>query len=244
MVLINIGVFTVWWWIERRKFCLGPLFWSGPGGWGWLFKEICSVDAPAELQNFDFRFTYFCCHLPPSNIPISYKKHPIWVKLGALSVNLLKIHPICVNWVPSVMKTLRLLQGRIHVWSESAPATPFWQINHANSAYFRLFWGYFGVISATRPPLLDLGLPFLHILDPPLCYTEICEKAPQKTGTYCIPCHCNTPTPVQVVEAHFCPLFDVAYVFGGLALFLSLFSCPLSVFVPSCNVVFCQCFTD
>ena len=58
-------------------------------------------------------------------------------------------------------------QGRIHVWAESAPAPPFWQINHANSAYFRLFLGYFGVISATRPPLLDLGLPFLHILDPP-----------------------------------------------------------------------------
>ena len=45
---------------------------------------------------------------------------------------------------------------------------PFWQTNHANSAYFRLFLGYFRVISATRPPLLDLGLPFLHILDPPL----------------------------------------------------------------------------
>ena len=46
---------------------------------------------------------------------------------------------------------------------------PFWQINHANSAYFRLFLGYFGVISATQPPpLLDLGPPFLHILDPPL----------------------------------------------------------------------------
>ena len=46
---------------------------------------------------------------------------------------------------------------------------PFWQINHANSAYFRLFWGYFGVISATRPPPpLDLGPLFLHILDPAL----------------------------------------------------------------------------
>ena len=29
---------------------------------------------------------------------------------------------------------------------------PFWQINHANSAYFRLFLGYFRVILATRPP--------------------------------------------------------------------------------------------
>ena len=45
---------------------------------------------------------------------------------------------------------------------------PFWQINHANSAYFRLFLGYFGVISVTRPPLLDLGPLFLHILDPAL----------------------------------------------------------------------------
>ena len=45
-------------------------------------------------------------------------------------------------------------QGRIHVCSESAPAPapPFWQVNHANSAYFRLFLGYFGVISATWPP--------------------------------------------------------------------------------------------
>ena len=51
-----------------------------------------------------------------------------------------------------------LAQGRIHVWSESAPA-PFWQINHANSAYFRSFLGYFRVISTTQPPLLDLGTP-------------------------------------------------------------------------------------
>ena len=29
---------------------------------------------------------------------------------------------------------------------------PFWQINHAISAYFRLFLGYFWVISAIRPP--------------------------------------------------------------------------------------------
>ena len=50
---------------------------------------------------------------------------------------------------------------------------PFWQINHANSAYFRLFWGYFRIISATRPPILDLGLPFLHILDPPLVLFHI-----------------------------------------------------------------------
>ena len=53
------------------------------------------------------------------------------------------------------------LQGRIHVWSKLAPPPPpLWQINHANSAYFRLFLGYFGVISAIRPSLLDLGPSF------------------------------------------------------------------------------------
>ena len=55
---------------------------------------------------------------------------------------------------------------------------PFWQINHANSAYFRLILGYFGVISAARPPLLDLGPPFLHILDPALilcAFEMVCE---------------------------------------------------------------------
>ena len=36
---------------------------------------------------------------------------------------------------------------------------PFWKINHANSAYFRLFLGYFGVISAIRPPFWILAPP-------------------------------------------------------------------------------------
>ena len=70
-------------------------------------------------------------------------------------------------------------QGRIHVWSESAPPPPLWQINHANSAYFRLFLGYFQVISATWPPFwISPHPPFLHILDPPLHafrYFEVCK---------------------------------------------------------------------
>ena len=52
---------------------------------------------------------------------------------------------------------------------------PFWQINHANSAYFRLFLGYFRVISVTRPPFW-ISAPFLHILDPPLH-----ARAPSRT---------------------------------------------------------------
>ena len=41
-------------------------------------------------------------------------------------------------------------------------APPPWQINHANSAYFRLFLSYFRVISVTQPPLLDLGPLFTY----------------------------------------------------------------------------------
>ena len=48
------------------------------------------------------------------------------------------------------------------------PPPPLWQINHAKSAYFRLFLGYFQIISATCPLPFGSRPPFLHILDPPL----------------------------------------------------------------------------
>ena len=74
---------------------------------------------------------------------------------------------------------------QIHCFHHDAGADPrivrigtapplFWQINHANSAYFRLFWGYFRVISATRPPFGSRPPPFLHILDPPLMMHTNC----------------------------------------------------------------------
>ena len=40
---------------------------------------------------------------------------------------------------------------------------PFWQVNHANSAYFRLFLGYFWFISNTRPPFWILPPPLFYI---------------------------------------------------------------------------------
>ena len=62
---------------------------------------------PARHQNFDFRYTCVCPHLPPIIIPISYKKHLILLKLGAFYDYLFKIHPIYVNWAPSsAVKTL------------------------------------------------------------------------------------------------------------------------------------------
>ena len=66
---------------------------------------------------------------------------------------------VVISDIIVVTSQLHHLQGRIHVWSESAPPPPFWQINHANSAYFRLFLGYFGVISATRPPPFWISAP-------------------------------------------------------------------------------------
>ena len=55
------------------------------------------------------------------------------------------------------------MQGRIHVWHRP----PFWQINHANSAYFRLFLGYI----SHPPPLLDLGPPVISWIHP--CYVLV-----------------------------------------------------------------------
>ena len=67
--------------------------------------------------------------LPPINIPILYKKHLIWLKLGAFYNHLLKIHPIYVSWT---------LELDAFIWDENLPDR----------------------------------------------YTKICEKAPQKAGTY------------------------------------------------------------
>ena len=51
--------------------------------------------------------------------------------------------------------------GRIKVWADSAPGPPFWQLNHANSAYF-------GAISANFPSISTVGPLFLQIPGPAL----------------------------------------------------------------------------
>ena len=76
--------------------------------------------------------------------PRSFYKLPLFVLFRHFSV----------IWV--------LHQERIHVWSESAPPPPFWQINHANAAYFRLFWGYI----SHPPPLLDLPSFYISWIRP------------------------------------------------------------------------------
>ena len=72
-----------------------------------------------------------------------------WITLGII---------VEMKWMVSLCM---LIQGRIHVWSESAPAPPFWQINHANSAYLFLgyFWAILGLYQPPGPPFLDLGPP-------------------------------------------------------------------------------------
>ena len=58
---------------------------------------------------------------------------------------------------------------------------PFWQINHANSAYFRLFLGYFWVISATRAPPFWISAPLFtypgSAPDKPLCKDKLRTSA-------------------------------------------------------------------
>ena len=52
---------------------------------------------------------------------------------------------------------------------------PFWQINHVNSAYFRLFLGYFRVISAIRPPFW-ISAPSFYISWIHPCILKILKK--------------------------------------------------------------------
>ena len=88
-------------------------------------------------------------------------------------------HPVfkAYTWYLNLIKLHESGADPRMVQISTAPP-PFWQINHANSTYFRLFLGYFWVISATRPPLLDLAPPFLHILDPPLWMDVMSQHIP------------------------------------------------------------------
>ena len=100
----------------------------GAQTWG-VLQNILYVDVAAGLQNFDFHCTYFCCHLPPISIPISYKKHPILLKLDAFYSNLLKIHPIYVNSAPSSVMKIPDLLTEIH---EKCPKGRHIYIYHVN----------------------------------------------------------------------------------------------------------------
>ena len=50
-------------------------------------------------------------------------------------------------------------QGGGSTYGPNRHQPPFWQINHATSAYLRLFLGYFQVISANQPPFWILAPP-------------------------------------------------------------------------------------
>ena len=70
---------------------------------------------------------------------------------------------------------------------------PLWQINHANSAYFRLFWGFFRVISATPPPFW-ISAPFFTYPG----------SAPE-TFTYFLP-HFSSETELRLIFLQYCDL--------------------------------------
>ena len=101
-------------------------------------------------------------------------------KIRSYTFNQPKFHP---NQSPyqSVQELdqsrMHLRQGRIHVWSESAPAPPFWHRIMQIQPILGHFWAILELYQPPGPPpLLDLGLPFLHILDPPLTWGIHCAS--------------------------------------------------------------------
>ena len=77
---------------------------GSPGG---LLSPNLYMDVPAGPQKLAWlSLKQFFAQLSPISIPFSIENYPILPKLGAFYHQLLKIHPIYVNWVPSsVMKT-------------------------------------------------------------------------------------------------------------------------------------------
>ena len=71
------------------------------------------------------------------------------VPLNLLSSNSCKLSDC--HTLLKCIKTITFRGGSTYGPNRHRP--PFWQKNHANSAYFRLFLGYFRVISAIRPPV-------------------------------------------------------------------------------------------
>ena len=77
-----------------------------------------------------------------------------------ICISMIYVRPTCTTWNKVEVKRIiccnsSALRAIIRGGSTYGPnrhRPPFWQINHTNSAYFRLFLGYFGVISATPPP--------------------------------------------------------------------------------------------
>ena len=65
------------------------------GGKG-SFKK-CMRGCACQTSKFWLLLYLFCPHLPPIGIPISYKKHPVLLKLGTFFYNLFKMDPIYVN---------------------------------------------------------------------------------------------------------------------------------------------------
>ena len=127
----------------------------GPGGEFWISWEVLKVrkiqtstmpmfitdDTIFSVENFSFTEKY--CGAST----LAYIISDIFIQ---------KFSNSCTHMIPGAdPRMVRIGTG-----------PPFWQINHANSAYFRLFLGYFGVISATRPPLFTYSGSSPVILHP------------------------------------------------------------------------------
>ena len=112
-------------------------------------------------------FSLICPSCPFQNLPLWPKTHPFFPNFARFCTPkwCTRVHCLVLknnpNYVNFYEDDIQLGGGSTYGPNRHQP--PFWQINHANSAYFRLFLGYFGVISTIRPPFLDLAPPPFYI---------------------------------------------------------------------------------
>ena len=112
--------------------------------WNVPFNEV----KPSWMEHFIFHWMKIFNIFPSIKCWVTY----VWSFIGIISYCNPKFCPLfCVAC---------RISGADPRMVRIGTGPPFWQINHANSAYFRLFLGYFRVISATRPPLWISASPF------------------------------------------------------------------------------------
>ena len=103
----------------------------------------------------------------------------VYISLHLIKINLLKLYRFVCE-----------VRGGSTYGPNWHRPPPFWPINHANSAYFRLFLGYFQLISATRPPFLHLGPLFTYPGSAPVSSHEYLSM--------CVPTFIISPSELQV----------------------------------------------
>ena len=213
--MVELRLICGWFLVDLRlKFSTVEIWlnygWNEVDGWfifGWYEVEISTLKDRWNLVEIWLIFGWFLVE----KLIFGWFLVEFWLRSWILVDDCFKINDFSTKyqrwgWLRMVEAQRWInVDSTLRGWFVPTGRPPFWQINHANSAYFRLFLGYFGVISATRPPLLDLGPLFtypgsapelvkkkvvklLNVEAPassvgiPLVYLCICDVAHQKGG--------------------------------------------------------------